>query len=107
MLVQNSSTRYGPIHYNRIPSVSGRDAGRDPKEARGSSQDSSPKGNPADRYAFRTSPLRNVILQPTFFHNGAYTKLEDALQFHLDAISSARKYNRSQAGVDNDLRVGP
>src|SRR5262245_26821647 len=22
MLVQNSSTRYGPIHYNRIPSVS-------------------------------------------------------------------------------------
>src|SRR5262245_5833651 len=64
-------------------------------------------GNPADRYAFRTSPLRNVILQPTFFHNGAYTRLEDALRFHLDAISSARKYNRAQAGVDNDLRVGP
>ena len=64
-------------------------------------------GNPADRYAFRTSPLRNVILQPTFFHNGAYTRLEDALRFHLDAISSARKYNRSQAGVDNDLKVGP
>ena len=64
-------------------------------------------GNPADRYAFRTSPLRNVILQPTFFHNGAYTRLEDALQFHLDAISSARRYNRAQAGVDNDLKVGP
>ena len=32
MLVQNSSTRYGPIHYNLIPSVSGRDAGRDPIE---------------------------------------------------------------------------
>jgi cytochrome c peroxidase len=64
-------------------------------------------GNPADRYAFRTSPLRNVKLQPTFFHNGAYTKLEDALRFHLDAINSARKYNRAQAGVDNDLRVGP
>ena len=64
-------------------------------------------GNPADRYAFRTSPLRNVVLQPTFFHNGAYTRLEDALRFHLDAISSARKYNRAQAGVDNDLRVGP
>ncbi len=63
--------------------------------------------NPADRYAFRTSPLRNVKLQPTFFHNGAYTRLEDALRFHLDAISSARKYNRAQAGVDNDLRVGP
>jgi cytochrome c peroxidase len=64
-------------------------------------------GNPADRYAFRTSPLRNVKLQPTFFHNGAYTRLEDALRFHLDAIRSARKYNRSQAGVDNDLRLGP
>jgi cytochrome c peroxidase len=64
-------------------------------------------GNPVDRYAFRTSPLRNVVLQPTFFHNGAYTRLEDALRFHLDAISSARKYNRVQAGVDNDLRMGP
>jgi cytochrome c peroxidase len=64
-------------------------------------------GNPADRYAFRTSPLRNLVLQPTFFHDGAYTKLEDALRFHLNAISSARKYNRSQAGVDSDLKVGP
>jgi len=64
-------------------------------------------GNPADRYAFRTSPLRNVKLQPTFFHNGAYTKLEDAIRFHIDAIRSARNYNRAQAGVDPDLRVGP
>jgi cytochrome c peroxidase len=64
-------------------------------------------GNPADRYAFRTSPLRNVSLQPTFFHDGAYTKLEDALRFHLNAISSARIYNRNKAGVDSDLRVGP
>jgi cytochrome c peroxidase len=64
-------------------------------------------GNPADRYAFRTSPLRNVKLQPTFFHNGAYTKLEDALRFHIDAIRSARNYNPARAGVDNDLRLGP
>jgi cytochrome c peroxidase len=64
-------------------------------------------GNPADRYAFRTSPLRNVSLQPTFFHNGAYTRLEDALRFHLDAISSARNYSRGRAGVDSDLQVGP
>src|SRR5262245_52143269 len=64
-------------------------------------------GNPADRYAFRTSPLRNLKLQPTFFHNGAYTNLEDALRFHLDAISSARNYNPAQAGVDPDLRLGP
>jgi cytochrome c peroxidase len=64
-------------------------------------------GNPADRYAFRTSPLRNVKLQPTFFHNGAYTRLEDALRFHLDAIRSARNYNRARVGVDPDLRLGP
>ena len=30
-------------------------------------------GNPADRYAFRTSPLRNVTLQPAFMHDGAFT----------------------------------
>ena len=28
-------------------------------------------GSPADRYAFRTSPLRNVALQSSFMHNGA------------------------------------
>ena len=30
-------------------------------------------GDAADRYAFRTSPLRNVALQPTFMHDGAFT----------------------------------
>jgi cytochrome c peroxidase len=64
-------------------------------------------GNPADRYAFRTSPLRNIKLQPAFFHNGAYTKLEDALRFHIDAIRSARNYIPARAGVDPDLRLGP
>ncbi len=63
-------------------------------------------GNPSDRYAFRTSPLRNIALQPTFFHNGAFTRLEDAVRFHLDARGSARGYNPAQAGLDADLR-GP
>jgi cytochrome c peroxidase len=31
-------------------------------------------GNPADRYAFRTSPLRNVALQRAVMHNGAFAK---------------------------------
>jgi len=35
-------------------------------------------GDPADRYAFRTAPLRNVALQPAFMHNGAFVRLEDA-----------------------------
>lgn len=66
-------------------------------------------GSAADRYAFRTSPLRNVALQPAFFHNGAFTRLEDALRFHLDAASGASAYDPAGAGVDEDLRgpLGP
>ena len=41
-------------------------------------------GDPADRYKFRTSPLRNVALQPTFMHNGAFTSLEAAVRHHLN-----------------------
>src|SRR6185369_6891047 len=32
-------------------------------------------GDPADRYKFRTSPLRNAALQAAFFHNGAMTNI--------------------------------
>jgi cytochrome c peroxidase len=66
-------------------------------------------GNPADRYKFRTSPLRNVALQPAFFHNGAFTRLEDAIRHHLNVVSSARFYNPIAAGLDQDLtyRQGP
>jgi len=66
-------------------------------------------GNPADRYKFRSSPLRNVALQPAFFHNGAFTRLEDAIRHHLDVAASARNYNPASAGVDLDLRnrLGP
>jgi cytochrome c peroxidase len=66
-------------------------------------------GNAADRYKFRSSPLRNVALQPAFFHNGAFTKLEDAIYHHLHVFESARNYHPVQAGVDRDLtrRLGP
>jgi len=62
-----------------------------------------------DRYAFRTSPLRNVSLQPAFFHNGAFTRLEDAIAHHLSVVESAGNYDPVRAGVDRDLRlrVGP
>ncbi|HET9713628.1 MAG TPA: cytochrome c peroxidase [Pyrinomonadaceae bacterium] len=63
-------------------------------------------GDPNDRYAFRTSPLRNLTLQPAFFHNGCFTRLEDAVRYHLDAIGSAPSYNPVVAGVAADLR-GP
>ena len=64
-------------------------------------------GDPADRYAFRTSPLRNLALQPTFFHNGAFTTLEDAVRFHLDALGSAPGYSPALAGLDADLHGPP
>jgi cytochrome c peroxidase len=66
-------------------------------------------GNPADRYKFRSSPLRNAALQPAFFHNGAFTRLEDAIYHHLHVFESARGYDAVRAGVDRDLtlRFGP
>jgi len=66
-------------------------------------------GNPADRYKFRTSPLRNAALQPAFFHNGSFTRLEDAIRHHLNPFESALSYNPARAGVPEDLslRMGP
>jgi cytochrome c peroxidase len=66
-------------------------------------------GNLADRYKFRSSPLRNVSLQPAFFHNGSFTRLEDAIYHHLHVFESARSYDPIRAGVDKDLslRLGP
>ena len=63
-------------------------------------------GNSNDRYKFRTSPLRNVGLQPAFFHNGAFTTLEDAVRHHLNVYASALNYSPAAAGLDLDLR-GP
>ena len=62
--------------------------------------------NPNDRYMFRTSPIRNVALQPAFFHNGAFTRLEDAIRFHLNPAGQAPNYDPTVAGVAPDLR-GP
>jgi cytochrome c peroxidase len=62
-------------------------------------------GDPNDRYKFRTSPIRNVALQPAFFHNGAFTRLEDAVRHHLDVFASGRNYDPRVAGVDPDLTV--
>jgi len=66
-------------------------------------------GDPADRYRFRTSPLRNIALQPAFFHNGCFTRLADAVAHHLNVIRSARLYDPVAAGLDPDLtlREGP
>jgi len=66
-------------------------------------------GNSADRYKFRTAPLRNLAVAAGFFHNGAYARIEDAIRFHLDPATYAPLYNATRAGLDSDLthRVGP
>lgn len=53
-------------------------------------------GDSADRYAFRTPPLRNVTLTGPWMHNGAYTTLEAAVRHHLDPESSMKNYDASQ-----------
>jgi cytochrome c peroxidase len=63
-------------------------------------------GDPADRYKFRSSPLRNVALQPTFMHNGAYTSLEEAIRHHLSVAAALRRYRPTAQGLAADL-AGP
>ena len=46
-------------------------------------------------------------LQPAFFHNGAFTRLEDAIRFHLNVAEEARSYDPVQAGIDADLQGQP
>lgn len=56
-----------------------------------------------DRYKFRSSPLRNVVLQSSFFHNGSFTDLKKAIKFHLDPVHNITQYSPSQNGVPDDL----
>jgi len=66
-------------------------------------------GDPADRYAFRTAPLRNIALSPAFMHDGAFLSLERAIRHHLDVVASARSYDPVVEGLPADLagEVGP
>jgi cytochrome c peroxidase len=66
-------------------------------------------GDEADRYKFRTAPLRNLAAAPGFFHNGAFIQLEDAIRHHLNVYRSAHTYDPMAAGLPADLthRLGP
>jgi len=62
-----------------------------------------------DIYKFRTSPLRNLAVQPAFFHNGAFTSLSQALRHHLNAMELGPQYDPVRARVAADLthNTGP
>jgi cytochrome c peroxidase len=66
-------------------------------------------GQAADRYAFRTSPLRNAAVQAAFMHDGAFRTLRDALLHHLDVVVSLTSYDPASAGLPADLAgpIGP
>lgn len=61
-------------------------------------------GNINDRYKFRSSPLRNLKVQAAFFHNGSFTQLKDALEFHLNPSVKIKTYNPYQFGVPQDIK---
>ena len=52
--------------------------------------------DPADKFAFRTPPLRNVALTGPYLHNGAYGSLEAVVRHHLNAAESLENYDSDQ-----------
>lgn len=63
-------------------------------------------GEPGDKYAFRTPPLRNIALTGPWLHNGAYVRLEDVVRHHLNAAESLGAFSGEQlpAGVKETMR---
>jgi cytochrome c peroxidase len=58
-----------------------------------------------ERYTFRTPRLRNVALTGPWMHNGAFTKLEDAVRHHLDPVRSALNYSTRNLRPDLRKRI--
>jgi cytochrome c peroxidase len=50
-------------------------------------------GAPADRFRFRTPPLRNIALTAPYGHSGAYQTLEEVVRHHLDPVASLYAYD--------------
>lgn len=56
--------------------------------------------NDADRYRFRTPPLRNVAATGPWMHDGVFTTLEAVVRHELDPVASARAYDPSQLSAE-------
>lgn len=59
-----------------------------------------------DRFKFRTPPLRGVALSSPYMHNGAYTKLEDAIRHHTDPEAAYANYDITQIEADMQAADG-
>jgi cytochrome c peroxidase len=59
-------------------------------------------GNPGDRYAFRTSPLRNVELTGPYGHDGAFTDLRAFVDHYSE--SDTKLHTFTAAGLESLLQ---
>lgn len=67
-------------------------------------------GKEADRFAFRTPMLRNVMHTGPWGHSGAFTDLEDFIRHHINPESGLETYHRqstlpSLSGIKADWAV--
>jgi cytochrome c peroxidase len=53
-------------------------------------------GNPADRYAFRTPPLRNVELTAPYGHDGAFFSLREFIAHYSQSDQKLRDFDVTQ-----------
>jgi cytochrome c peroxidase len=59
-------------------------------------------GNPADRYLFRTTPLRNVELTGPYGHDGSIVSLQGFIEHYSESDVKLKTYDPSQ--LDPSLR---
>jgi len=59
-------------------------------------------GDPADKYAFRTTPLRNVDLTGPYGHAGEFTNLRDFVAHYSNSAQNLADYDPNQ--LEPDLR---
>ena len=64
-------------------------------------------GDPADRYKFRSTPLRNVAYQPSFMHNGAFVCLDNSIRHHLEMQQTLETFNPEHLEYRLHARRGP
>ncbi len=53
-------------------------------------------GNPAEQYAFRTSPLRNIELTGPYGHDGAFIQLRDFVSHYSESDIKLRSFDVAQ-----------
>jgi cytochrome c peroxidase len=57
-------------------------------------------GRPEDRYAFRTTPLRNVELTAPYGHDGAFMSLRDFVAHYSESDTRLRDFDASSLGTE-------